>query len=307
MLEEFPRTLMDLERRFSSDDACRRYLWGVRWLGGFVCPKCAGRTAWQATRGRWVCGDCRHQATVTAGTIFQDSHLPLTTWFRAMWHVTSQDDGVSALELQQVLGLSSYKTAWAMLHKLRRAMTPHRVRDQLRGVVEVQHTYWGREEGVAGRLTDEKALIMVAAEVDGKGIGRIRLRHVSDLTRTTLHGFIAESIDLGSEVRTDSLKAYRRMKGYVHDRELQCRQSEGDLLPRVDHVVWLLRRWLLGTHQGAIGRRYLDHYLNEFAFRFNRREFQHRGELFDRLIRQAVQVEPVPFDSLLKPQALGGG
>ena len=182
-------------------------------------------------------------------------------------------------------------------------------RDRLRGVVEVDETYWGgEEEGAVGRLTEEKALIMVAAEEDGKGIGRIRLRRVLDLTRTTLHGFIAQSIDLGSTVRTDGLNAYLEMKGYVHDRQVQRRQPEGEhLLPRVHRVVSLLKRWLLGTHQGAIGHEYLDYYLDEFTFRFNRRKSRNRGKLFYRLVQQAVQVEPVPFDSLLKPQSLVGG
>ena len=222
-----------------------------------------------------------------------------------MWQVTSQKNGVSALGLQRVLGLGSYKTAWAMLHKLRRAMV-RPGRDRLRGVVEVDETYWGgEEEGAVGRLTEEKALIMVAAEEDGKGIGRIRLRQVVDLTRATLHGFIAQSIDLGSTVRTDGLNAYLEMKGYVHDRQAQRRQPEGEhLLPRVHRVVSLLKRWLLGTHQGAIGHEYLDYYLDEFTFRFNRRKSRNRGKLFYRLVQQAVQVEPAPFDSLLKPQSL---
>src|SRR5208283_3334868 len=137
--------------------------------------------------GRVVCGDCRHQASVTAGTIFQDSHLPLTTWFRAMWFVTSQKNGVSALGLQRVLGLGSYKTAWALLHKLRRAMV-RPGRERLRGVVEVDETYWGgHETGVAGRLIHNKALLIVAAEEEGQGIGRVRLRCIPDFSRQTLH------------------------------------------------------------------------------------------------------------------------
>jgi len=308
MSEDYPRTLMELERRFSSENACRQYLFGLRWPEGFVCPRCAGKTTWQATRGRLVCGDCRHQASVTAGTIFQDSHLPITTWFRAMWYMTSQKNGVSALGIQRVLGLGSYKTAWALLHKLRRAMV-RPGRDRLHGAVEVDETYWGgEEEGVVGRLTEDKAIIAVAAEQDGKGIGRIRLRRIPDLTKVSLHGFIRESIEPGSTVTTDGLNAYMGLDGYVHDRQVQRRQAKDEhLLPRVHRVVSLLKRWLLGTHQGAIGHEHLDYYLDEFTFRFNRRTSASRGKLFYRLAQQAVQVSPAPFDSLIRPQSLGGG
>lgn len=246
----------------------------------------------------WLCADCRHQASVTAGTIFQDSHLLLTTWFRAMWFVTSQKNGVSALGLQRVLGLGSYKTAWALLHKLRRAMV-RPGRERLRGLVEVDETYWGgKETGVAGRLTHDKALIIVAAEEDGQGIGRVRLRRIPDFNRQTLHGFIAESVEPGSTVRTDGLNAYRELQGYVHDRQVQRKAEDEHLLPRVHRVVSLLKRWLLGTHQGAVGHEHLDDYLNEFTFRFNRRKSASRGKLFYRLTQQAVQVEPVTVTSL---------
>jgi transposase-like protein len=216
-----------------------------------------------------------------------------------MWHITSQKSGVSALGLQRVLGLGSYKTAWAMLHKLRRAMV-RPGRDRLGGVVEVDETYWGGEEvGVIGRLTHEKSLIMVAAQVDGRGIGRIRLRRVPDLSKARLHGFIREAVEPGSTVRTDGLPAYLGLGGYTHDRQVQARQAAGQhLLPRVHRVVSLLKRWLLGTHQGAVGPEHLDAYLDEFTFRFNRRTSASRGKLFYRLAQQTLQVEPSPFDTL---------
>ncbi len=296
--EDFPATLWELERRFSTEAACRQYLFSLRWAEGFRCPACGGTKMWEMQGPRWLCGHCRHQASVTAGTILQDSHLPLTTWFRAMWYVTSQKNGVSALGLQRVLGLGSYKRAWALLHKLRRAMV-RPSRDRLHGVVEVDETYWGGEEkGVVGRLTHEKALIAVAAEEDGRGIGRIRLRRIPDLQRQSLHGFIAEAIEPGSTVRTDGLRTYLELEGYVHDRQVQ-REAQGEhLLPRVHRVVSLLKRWLLGTHQGAIGHQHLDDYLNEFTFRFNRRNSAWRGKLFYRLTQQVVQVQPVPFAAL---------
>ncbi|MFQ5496085.1 MAG: IS1595 family transposase [Phycisphaerae bacterium] len=308
MAEDYPRTLMELEQRFSTEDACRQYLFALRWSEGFVCPRCRAEDAWATRRSLWLCASCRYEVSVTAGTVFQDTHLPLVTWFRAMWHVTSQKNGVSALGLQRVLGLGSYKTAWAMLHKLRRAMV-RPGRDRLRGTVEVDETYWGsEEEGVVGRLTHEKALIIVAAEEDGAGIGRIRLRRIPDLKKLTLHGFIAQAIDPGSTVRTDGLNAYLGLDAYTHDRQVQRRQPKGEhLLPRVHRVVSLLKRWLLGTHQGAIGHEHLDAYLDEFTFRFNRRTSASRGKLFYRLAQHAVQVEPAPFDTLIRPQSVGVG
>ena len=308
MNEDYPRTLLELERRFSTDETCRHYLSVLRWPQGFVCPRCGARKAWQMQCGLWLCGECRRQVSVCAGTIFQDSHLPLTVWFRVMWYVTSQKNGVSALGLQRALGLGSYRTAWAMLHKLRRAMV-RPGRERLRGTVEVDETYWGgEEEGVAGRQTEEKALIGVAAEEDGQGIGRIRLACLADLDRTSLHGFIAEAVEPGSTVRTDGLNAYRELQGYSHDRRIQRRQPEGEhLLPRVHRVASLLKRWLLGTHQGAIAHGYLQDYLNEFTFRFNRRKSASRGKLFYRLAEQAVQVGPVPLDTLVGVQPLEGG
>ena len=300
MTEEYPRTLMELERQFGDETACRAYLFSLRWPQGFMCPHCRGQTAWAMTGGRWLCAGCRKQVSVTAGTIFQDSKLPLVVWFRAMWQLTSQKNGVSAMGLQRVLGLGSYKTAWTVLHKLRRAMV-RPGRDRLHGVVEVDEAYWGgEEEEVRGRQTYEKALIAVAAEADGNGIGRIRLRHIPDTNRATLHGFIAEAINPGSTVQTDGLQAYRELTGYTHDRRVQSRQPEdaAHLLPRAHRVISLLKRWLLGTHQGAIAADYLQDYLDEFTFRFNRRNSASRGKLFYRLAQQAVQIAPTTYEAL---------
>jgi transposase-like protein len=297
---------MDLERRFAGDDACREYLFSLRWPTGFICPRCGGKTSWPMRGGRWLCSECRYQASITAGTVFQDSHLPLTTWFRAMWQMTSQKNGMSALGMQRVLGLGSYKTAWAMLHKLRRAMV-RPGRERLHGTVEVDECYWGGEEkGVTGRLTEDKAMILVAAEVAGEGIGRVRLRRALDLTQRTLHGLISDVVEPGTTVLTDGLPAYLGLEGYTHDRQVQRRQPKGEhLLPRVHRVVSLLKRWLLGTHQGATSHEHLDDYLDEFTFRFNRRTSASRGKLFYRLAQQTMQVEPAPFRSLVKPPPIG--
>jgi transposase-like protein len=306
MSEDYPRTMLEMERRFNTEDDCRKYLFALRWPQGWSCPRCGARRAGAVRRGLWQCHECRFEASIITGTIFQGSHLPLTTWFRAIWRVTCNKNGISALGLKRTLGLGSYKTAWAMLHKLRRAMV-RPGRERLRGLVEVDDTYWGgEEEGVIGHLTYDKALIVVAAEQDGKGIGRIRLGRVPNLTKRTLHGFIAENVEPGSVVRTDGLNAYLGLDGYVHDRRVQSRPEDADhLLPMAHRVISLLKRWLLGTHQGAIGLEHLCYYLDEFTFRFNRRKSASRGKLFYRLMQQAVQLEPTPFSGLIKPQSLG--
>jgi transposase-like protein len=303
-MEDYPRTLLELERRFSSEEDCREFLAALRWPNGFVCPRCQGATSWAASRGRRVCATCGQQTTVTAGTIFEGTRLALPLWFRAIWWVTSQKNGVSAMGLQRVLGLGSYETAWTWLHKLRRAMV-RAGRDRLNGRVEVDETYLGAlEEGVRGRQTQRKALIVVAAQEDGQGIGRIRMRRVPDASAASLHPFVLESVEPGSVVHTDGWDGYVGLEaqGYRHDVTVLRgrRESASELLPRVHRVISLLKRWLLGTHQGAVSHEHLDYYLDEFTFRFNRRTSRSRGKLFYRLLQQAVAVDPVPYSKIVR-------
>ena len=152
-------------------------------------------------------------------------------------------------------------------------------------------------------------MVVIAVEEDGAGSGRIRMRQVPDGSAASLHGFIADAVEPGSTVVTDGLNLYQGMKGYHHEAIVVKRQSAdaSTLLPRVHRVASLLKRWLLGTHQGAVQHEYLDYYLDEFTFRFNRRASASRGKLFYRLAQQAVQIDPVPFASLTQPQPVGGG
>ena len=302
-MEEYPRTLAELETRFGTEQACRDYLLKLRWPEGFVCPRCRGRSAWTTNRNLQVCAGCQYQASLTARTIFQDTRKPLTMWFRAIWWVTAQKNGASALGLQRILGLGSYFTAWTWLHKLRRAMV-RPGRDRLHGRVEVDETYiGGLEEGVRGRQTETKALVAVACEEDGRAIGRIRLRRIRDASAASLEAFVAEAIEPGSVVHTDGWEGYAslEMKGYTHPVTVlkRSQRSASELLPRVHLVVSLLKRWLVGTHQGAVSLQHLDYYLDEFTFRFNRRKSRSRGKLFYRLLQQAVAVEPAPYKAVV--------
>jgi transposase-like protein len=307
VLEEYPRNLTELEAAFATEEACRAYLVRLRWPDGFRCPRCGGGKSWTVRGVLLECAACGCQTSVTAGTIFQDTRTPLPVWFRAMWWVTTQKNGASALGLQRVLGLKSYETAWTWLHKLRRAMV-RPGRDLLAGRVEVDECYvGGLEEGLPGRLNIEKALVVVAAQEDGLGIGRIRMRQIVDASAQSLVPFVQDSVEPGSVIHTDGWLGYLPLekKGYEHEITFLRgkKKTPSESMPRVHRVISLLKRWLMGTHQGAVSHKHLDYYLDEFTFRFNRRRSKSRGKLFFRLAQQAVAVEPVPLDRILHPEA----
>lgn len=258
-------------------------------------------------RGLWLCGSCRSQVSVTAGTIFQDSKLPLTVWFRAMWQVTRPKNGMSALGLPRVLGLGSCKTAWALLHNCGGRWCDPDASDWGASWRWTRPTGAARKRVFADVGAVEKALIAVAVEAASgrsKAIGRIRLRCIPDTHRATRHTFIGQAVEPGSTVVTDGLQAYRELVGYVHDRHVQQRQPADaeHLLPRVHRVASLLKRWRLGAHQGAIAHEHLDDDLDEFTFRFNHRTSASRGKLFYCLAQQAVHVDSAPFNSLVTPK-----
>ncbi len=303
MVEEYPRNQMELEAKFSTEEACRGYLFRLRWPDGFRCPYCGKSEYWPIREIQLRCTACRRLTSITAGTIFQDTHTPLTVWFRAMWWVTTQKNGASALGLQRILGLKSYETAWTWLHKFRRAMI-RPGRELLSGRVEVDECYIGApEEELRGRGNVDKALVVVAVEENGAGIGRIRFRQIPNASAATLNLFLLESVEAGSVIRTDGWRGYRKVNsiGYEHEVTILKGKKEdaSELLPHVHLVISLLKRWLMGTHQGAVSHKHLDYYLDEFTFRFNRRKSMNRGKLFYRLVQQAVAIEPVTLDMIL--------
>jgi len=264
---------------------------------------CGGDKFWVTKRGLWMCGSCQRQTSVTAGTIFEGTRKDLRTWFRAVWWVCGQKNGVSALTVQRVLGLGSYETAWTWMHKLRRAMV-RPGRDRLAGEVEVDETYiGGPKPGKRGRGAGGKSTVLIAAQKDGSGIGRIRLGGVKNLAPSQVIEFVRGAIEPGSTVETDGFHVYERLPAVGYKHKVTLMKNAGgksdQMLPRVHRVASLLKRWLLGTHQGGVQPKHLDFYLDEFTFRFNRRTSRSRGKLFHRLLQQAVLVEPAPYTELV--------
>jgi len=304
--ESFPRTMSEFVERFHSEEACREYLMHVRWPEGYRCPSCGHGRYWAAPGHLLECPSCGRQTSLTAGTVLHGTRKPLRMWFRAIWWVSTQKTGGSAKGLQRLLGLGSYQTAWAWLQKLRRAMV-RAGREPLEGPVEVDDSFLGgKEEGVSGRQTVKKAKIVVAVEVAGGGrkqIGRVRLQVVEDFSSASLIAFVVDNVAAGSMVITDDWTSYGPLyrHGFRHEvrQAASSKKRKAESLPNVHVVISLLKRWLLGTHQGAVRPKHLQRYLDEFAFRHNRRKSRHVGKIFYRLLQGVTSTQETPYWQLV--------
>lgn len=295
---DYPRTYREFVEMFPDDQACASYFERLRWPKGFVCPACKmTATPWRQTRGRLVCSACRHQASVSAGTILDKTRTPLTTWFEAAWHLTTAKNGMSAKTLECTLG-ANYRVAWTMLQRYRVAMV-RAERQLLSGDVEVDETLVGGVErgGKCGRGTS-KCVVVIAVEVrQPKGFGRVRMRHVPDASGASLLPFVCDAVVPGATILTDGWGGYNDLPEYGYLRKQTVLSSSGNpahvSMPGVHRVSSLLKRWILGTHQGSVVPVHLQSYLEEFAFRFNRRTSRNRGLVFRRLLEQAAVTGPI--------------
>jgi ISXO2-like transposase domain/Transposase zinc-ribbon domain len=309
---DYPKTMVQFLDWFHTEQGCREYLEKLRWSqSSLICPECGTISeALHISRARLVCPACKHQATATAGTIFDKTRTDLRAWFVAIWFITSQKHGASALGLQRILGLGSYQTAWAMLHRLRRAMVRPE-RELLQGRVEVDETYLaltdryeplspiGRKSGTA------KVMVVIAVEMlSPKGFGRIRIRQIERPDHANLLSFVQDCVSPAAKLHTDGSATYRIFERHGYKLEQTVHLTSGkaahETMPGVHRVAALLQRWMMGTHHGAVQPAHLEYYLDEFVFRFNRRTSNSRGLLFYRLLEQAVLTSPVTYDDIVK-------
>ena len=305
--EHYPSSLGQFQAWFRTDADCLDYLEWLRWPEGFLCPDC-GHCGWRLGDGRFMCSSCGGRTSVTAGTIFDRTRTPLTVWFTACWLFATAKDGISALSLKRVVEIGSYQTAWAMLHRLRSVLV-RPGRERLNGTVEVDETYIGGEEPElsGGRAKGKKVLTAIAVEVrEPRGFGRCRMAPVTDASGASLEAFVTDSVEPGATVITDGWMGYHGLAklGYNHERRSQraaraAGEDPNQLLPGPHRVASLAKRWLLGTHQGAVDDAHLIHYLNEFVFRFNRRRCRSRGMLFYRVLELAIKHKPVRYQDLV--------
>jgi transposase-like protein len=300
--QDYPQTFQEFLKWFPDDAACAEYLAGLRWPDGFVCPACRGVSYWRTGKAQWMCTACSRKTSITAGTIFHRTRTPLTTWFAAIWFLTSQKNGMSALGLQRVLGFGSYETAWAWMHKLRRAMV-RPDRELLSGVVELDETWvGGLSVGSGGGAGGDKAPVMIAVERTGTRLGRVRMAVADRPGSLEIIDFATQVIAPGSTVRTDGARLFARLPalGYSHEPTVGIGNPDQDsIVPGVHRVASLLKRWFIGTLHYRVERHQLPYYLDEYTFRFNRRRSKSRGMLFYRLLQQAMNTDPHPLSELL--------
>lgn len=301
---DYPGTYQELLAWFPDNRACLEYLERLRWPGGFACPRCGAGASWRTGKGLLMCAACGRQTSVTAGTIFHRTRTPLATWFAAIWFVTSQKNGVSALGLQRVLGFGSYETAWAWLHKLRRAMV-RPDRDRLSGTVEVDEVMIGGVDAGTAGAGGDKVPVMVAVErSEGQRLGRMRAQIAAAPGTKQLVTFAASVIEPGSTIHTDGARVLRRLAdmGYTHHYTTGYNATDPTtVLPGVHLIASLLKRWIAGTLHHRVNAEHLPYYLDEYTFRFNRRTAHKRGLLFYRLLQQTVATDPHPLHDLLRP------
>ena len=302
IVSDFPTNLIQFQKQFGTEEACLKYIRKQRWGSedGFECPKCKHKRAWSSkTREILICASCERHLSITAGTQFHKTRKSLVLWFMAMYLMNTSKRGISAKELQRQLGLKSYQTAWAWLHKLRSGMIdPNRA--ALSGFVEVDETYYdGMCEGYPGRSTEKKALVACAVEKIKNSCGRVRLSVIPNPSKETLKGFILGKIELESVLRTDGWVGYSGIDtvGYEHmPTKIGKKKSRtNEILPKVHRVFSLLKRWLLSTHQGAVSQKHLQAYLEEFTFRFNRRTAKNLTHPFQRMTKGAVRTQATPY------------
>lgn len=287
---------MEFEKTFSTEEKCLDYFIKLRWQNGYKCISCNSSEYWVASRKRLKCKSCGHTITITRGTLFEQSNKPITIWFRAIWWMIAQKNGVSAVGLQSILGLGGYKTAWIWLHKLR-AMMILPERKKLSGTVEVDETLvGGYAEGKRGRGAENKSLVVIAVEVLAKGTGRMRMEQIGEATRIELEKFIGNNVEEGTTIITDGWRGYLNVNKLKYTHQIHKQNAvlnEEEMLPNVHRVASLLKRWLMGTHQNYVSKDRLQSYLNEYTFRYNRRKSNSRGLLFYRILEHAVRHPPI--------------
>jgi transposase-like protein len=308
-------SLMEFQKSFPDNAACEKHLFEQRWQNGFACPQCGHGEAWYLTNRKiFDCKSCRFQTSLTAGTIFHGTKIPLVKWYWLVYHMAMDKVGVSISQMQRILEIGQYRTAWLMAHKIRKAMADRDARYGLAGLIEMDESFFGPKGSKRGRGSEKKSTVLCAVSLyrDRKGEERPGFAHmqvVDDASAETVEGFLdrlgcglmtSEGKQLLEAIRSDGWRSYGRA---AKDKELQHLKvilrepkAAGRLLPWVHRVISNVKIVIRGIHRG-VSEKHLQSYLSEVCYRFNRRFWE--KELFDRLIQACISTETLTYNELV--------
>jgi transposase-like protein len=305
LTKEFPDNELEFDEMFSDELSCEAYLFKQRWPEGFICIKCENKHYWKSTRDTLICTNCEHQHSITSGTALHKTHKPLKYWFKAMWWFTTTKSGISAVNLEKLLGIS-YPTAWTWLQKLKRCCVKID-RKPLSGEVEVDEFYLGgKHSGKQGRGSENKQKIVVATErrysetLEKTIIGRVRVQVIPDCSAESLLPFIKENVEQGSTIITDKWKSYFGLANQGFNHKSYKMTENMCVLNNAHKVISLIKRWITGTFQTRIGTEHTQEYMDEYVFRFNRRNFDSVGQKFLCMVKQTTCSAHVTYNQIAK-------
>jgi transposase-like protein len=301
IIEDFPKSEIEFENRFSTERSCYEYLFRKKWPTGFSCCKCNHEAYWISSKNVYICTRCEHQHSLTAGTIMHQTKKPLRLWFKAMWWFTTRKSGVNAINLKDLLGFGSYDTAWHWLQKLRHC-TIRKGREKLSGRVEIDEFFiGGQQPGKRGRGANGKTAVIAAVEKEKRKLGRIRLEVIPDCSSDSILSFIDKYIEPGSTVISDGWKGYYPIDKtlYTHVQVIRSKTADKDsVLPGVHLIASLVKRLMRGTFQCRFDPKYLQNYLDEYVFRFNRRKSRSIGKKFMRIVQQVADSTIITYKNI---------
>ena len=292
--------LIEFQNKFYSEEACVEHLFRLRWPDGFICPRCGHRRyCFHSTRKLYQCSGCKYQVSVTAGTIFHKTRTPLVKWFWMIFLMSRQKSGVSMLSLQRMLGIKSYKTIWAMGHKIRKAMADRDELYRLVGLVEMDEVFIGPQKpGPPGRGAKGKATVVIAVESRDKHAGFAVMRHVPNAGGEQILAVVQEKMAAETSIRTDGWSGYRTLarNGYSHEHVVVSKDKSALEKLRWVHVLAAnVKGNLRGIYHG-VSEKHLNRYLAECCYRFNRRFWD--SELFNRTVNACVSTNTMTFAEL---------
>jgi len=299
-MQQESMSLIEFQKKFSTEEACQEHLYKLRWSHGYKCPRCNhDQASFHRPRHLYQCKSCGYQASLTAGTIFHKTRTPLTKWFWMIFLMGRPKSGISMLSLMRMLEIKSYKTVWIMGHKIRKAMADRDANYKLAGLIEIDDTYFGSSKpGKRGRGAEGKTKVVVAVENRGDKAGFATMQPVAKVSSEEIKKALTDRLEIDAVARTDGWKAYRVLNSEDtgHDPiTIGSGKNAVKVLPWVHTMIGNIKGIVRGVHHG-VSPKHLKRYAAEFCYRFNRRFWE--SQMFNRILAACLCSSTITYAEL---------